>query len=226
MPGKPGRGQANALDKLDSVTRDKCINLLLENKRGAISQVSRLANVSRQAVWEYKSRHLVRALELASRIAKAETGEFQSAAQQLARTAQVTRDVAGSLPILAARDKRLEALQNRHDRMMIVMNERAEDLATVPGGKSGLLVRQIKQIGNGESAREVEEFKLDTGLLSEFREHEKQMAIELGQWDDRGTPSSVSLISIVMSPKCEETPEPAAIEVHAELVTAADEPAE
>lgn len=204
MPGKPGRGQPNALDKLDSVTRDKCINLLLENKRGCISEVSKLANVSRQAVWEYKNRHLVRALDLASRLTRAEVAEFSSASEQLVKTAQMTREVAGSLPILAAREKRLEALQDRHNRMVLVMSERAEDMAEVPGGRSGLLVRQLKQIGNGPTAREVEEYKLDTGLLSEFREHEKQLAIELGQWSEQGGPTHVSLVSIVMNPKSGE----------------------
>lgn len=195
MPGKPGRGQPNALDKLDSVTRDKCINLLLENKRGAIAQVSKLANVSRQAVWEYKNRHLVKAVELASRLAKAETQEFESASRQLVKTAAIAKDVAGSLPILAVREKRLQEQQDRHNRLKLVMQERAEDMADVPGGKSGLLVRQIKQIGNGENAREVEEYKLDDGLLSEFREHEKMIAIELGQWQEQaGGPASMTVI--------------------------------
>lgn len=56
----------------------------------------------------------------------------------------------------------------------------------VPGGKTGLLVREIKSIGAGPNSREVEEYKVDTGLLKELREHERQAAIELGQWQESG----------------------------------------
>jgi hypothetical protein len=31
----------------------------------------------------------------------------------------------------------------------------------------------------------VEEYEVDTGLLKELREHEKQAAQELGQWSDK-----------------------------------------
>jgi hypothetical protein len=55
-----------------------------------------------------------------------------------------------------------------HDRLELVMGERADDMADVLGGSSGLLVREVKQIGSGESSRMVEEYKLDTELLPSF----------------------------------------------------------
>lgn len=81
------------------------------------------------------------------------------------------------------------------------MSERADDMADVLGGSSGLLVRQVKQIGSGESSRIVEEYKLDTELLAEFREHEKQMAIELGQWEEVAQTGSVSYTQVILLPK-------------------------
>lgn len=83
-------------------------------------------------------------------------------------------------PVLAVRDKRIGALQDRWDRLQVVMTERAADMAGAPGGRSGLLVRQSRQLGE----QIIEEYKLDTGLLGEFRAHEKQVAQELGQWSE------------------------------------------
>jgi hypothetical protein len=197
--GKPGRGQPPAIEGLPKELRDKCIDLMMQGKKGCDAEVARLAGVSRQAVFEYRRRHFAKAVELAGKIARAEAieaGEGDDVTAIMARQAPIVKDVAGALPILAVRDNRLAAQQDRHNRMRLVMEERAADMAEVPGGKSGLLVRQIKQIGNGDSAREVEEYKLDAGLLSEFREHEKQIAQELGQWQE-GTSGPAVAIQIV-----------------------------
>lgn len=195
--GRPGRGQPPAIDQLPKDMRDKCIEIMLSGRKGCDSEVARLAGVSRQAVFEYRRRHFAKAVEIAGKIARAEAieaGQGDDITAIMARQAPLTKDVAGVLPILAVRDNRLAAQQERHDRMRLVMDERAADMQTVPGGKSGLLVRQVKQIGNGDSAREVEEYKLDTGLLSEFREHEKQIAQELGQWQESaGSGPSVAI---------------------------------
>jgi hypothetical protein len=41
------------------------------------------------------------------------------------------------------------------------------------------------QLGSAEYPNVVEEYEVDTGLLKELREHEKQAAQELGQWSDK-----------------------------------------
>jgi transposase-like protein len=89
---------------------------------------------------------------------------------------------------VAILEKRVSAVNDRWVRLQQIIEERADhaDYAEAPGGKTGLLVKTIKQIGSGENAREVMEFAVDVGLLKELREHEKQAAMELGQWDDRG----------------------------------------
>ncbi len=81
-------------------------------------------------------------------------------------------------------ERRVTALDDRWRRLQRVMDERgaAPEMADVPGGSTGLLVRRVKRIGAGPSVKTIEEFAVDTRLLSELREHEKQAAQELGQW--------------------------------------------
>ena len=87
---------------------------------------------------------------------------------------------------IAERVNRVEALNDRWRRMQQVIDERAEAMeGEVAGGGTGLLVRQEKQIGAGERAIHVVEYALDTGILSELRQHEKQAAQELGQWTEK-----------------------------------------
>jgi hypothetical protein len=81
---------------------------------------------------------------------------------------------------------RVDALNARWARLHRVIDQRAKDpTMTAPGADTGLLVRTWKQIGSGASAVTVEEYQVDTGLLKELREHEKQAAQELGQWSDK-----------------------------------------
>jgi putative insertion element HTH domain-containing protein len=81
---------------------------------------------------------------------------------------------------------RVDALNSRWARMQAVIEERAADpTMTAPGSSTGLLTRTQKQIGSGDSAVTVEEYQVDTGLLKELREHEKQAAQELGQWSKK-----------------------------------------
>lgn len=88
---------------------------------------------------------------------------------------------------IARRMDRMEALDDRWKRMKLVVDERAADssLDAIPGGSSGLIIRQLKQIGAGKDAQVVEEYVVDTGLLRELREHEKQAAQEAGQWTEK-----------------------------------------
>lgn len=86
---------------------------------------------------------------------------------------------------IAMRANRVRALDDRWRRMQQVIEERGNDpsMRSVPGGKTGLLCHDIKVVGGGDSAERVDLYEVDTGLLKELREHEKQAAIELGQWD-------------------------------------------
>jgi hypothetical protein len=83
---------------------------------------------------------------------------------------------------IAKRENRLEALDDRRQRMNEVIRARAEDMEDVPGGATGLLTRKYKSIGGGDHAEKVEENEVDVPLLREMRATEEQAAKELGQW--------------------------------------------
>lgn len=101
------------------------------------------------------------------------------------------RDFHGKRALTAAGirnpQSRVSALEDRWERMRRVISERAADpeMQDVPGGKTGLLCMTFKQLGSGLTATVVREYKVDTALLYELREHEQQAAEELGQWTTR-----------------------------------------
>lgn len=82
---------------------------------------------------------------------------------------------------------RVDGYDDRRSALLRIVAERgvSPDYAKVPGGRTGWLVRTVKQIGAGESAERVEEYAFDSGLHRELRELEKQAAQDLGQWQDR-----------------------------------------
>lgn len=88
---------------------------------------------------------------------------------------------------IALKQNRVDALNTRWEAMQRVIEERgaSEEMAEVPGGRTGLIVKQLKSIGFGENNTVVEEFVVDTGLLRELRAHEQQAAQELGQWIEK-----------------------------------------
>jgi hypothetical protein len=69
----------------------------------------------------------------------------------------------------------------RHALLKQVISERGQDvnMKDVPGGKTGLLVKDYK----GQGIFPV--YKLDAALLKEMRDLEREIAIELGQWAER-----------------------------------------
>lgn len=88
---------------------------------------------------------------------------------------------------IANKVRRMQALNEAFDKTEQVINERAADpdLQNVPGGKTGLVVRQQKMIGSGFSATTVDEYFVDAALLRERRETLKQAAIEVGDWTEK-----------------------------------------
>ena len=88
---------------------------------------------------------------------------------------------------IANRQNRVDALNDRWGKLHQIAQERGADpaMATIPGGTTGYLVHQVKQLGGGPSAQIIDEYVLDTGLLSELRANEQQAAKELGQWTEK-----------------------------------------
>lgn len=103
------------------------------------------------------------------------------------RIVEIVRTNAEELRKKGVRERvnRLAELDDVVERIKQVFAARAEDCASVPGGATGLLTRQIKLLGRGDNAREVEEYRVDTGTLRELREYLKQAAIEVGEWAEK-----------------------------------------
>lgn len=79
------------------------------------------------------------------------------------------------------RETRLTNLQARVDKMLALIEARGVEMkGEIAGGETGLLVRDYK----GKDC-DVPVFKFDAALVKELREHEKQAAIELGQWTEK-----------------------------------------
>lgn len=84
-------------------------------------------------------------------------------------------------------EQRVAAYNDRWLRLQRVIEARSTDPNCLKGagGDTGLLAHKVRMIGSGENAMPVDEFEVDTGLLKELREIEKQAAIELGQWEEK-----------------------------------------
>ena len=84
-------------------------------------------------------------------------------------------------------EQRVASLNDRWVRLQRVIQARSVDPNCLrgAGGDTGMLAHKVKMIGSGENAMPVDEFEVDTGLLKELREIEKQAAIELGQWEEK-----------------------------------------
>jgi hypothetical protein len=100
-----------------------------------------------------------------------------------ARVARLADDLGAiaARQAIGRRARRVRALQERHEKMLAVIEARALEHAGVPGGSTGLLVRTVR----GIAGVAVDFYEVDTALLRELREHEKQAAQELGQWVER-----------------------------------------
>lgn len=88
---------------------------------------------------------------------------------------------------LAILERRVEAQNDRWLRLQRVIEERADDpeMLDVPGGRTGLITKDYKTLGGGESSQIMPIYSVDTGLLREIREVEKLAAQELGQWVEK-----------------------------------------
>lgn len=87
---------------------------------------------------------------------------------------------------IARLDRRVDAANDRHERLGKVISARAKAYkGKHPGAETGLMVKTFKAIGGGEGAYHLEEWTVDTGLLREMRELEKQIAQDTGQWTEK-----------------------------------------
>jgi hypothetical protein len=101
---------------------------------------------------------------------------------------------------IAEKQNRIDAANDRHQRMQRVMDERAADpfYADVPGGSTGIVLKRLKNVTHAyekdpddpnSKAHQVTverwEVEDNVALLREMREHEKQVAQEVGDWQEQ-----------------------------------------
>lgn len=145
-------------------TKEKAAELLAEGEL-AQKQIATECGVTPQTIWNWR-----------------QVPEFQTRVEQ--RLEEIRAEVRRHG--VAIVERRVARVNDTWQRLQRVVSARAVDMVGVPGGETGLLVRKRKMLGSGPTAYEVEEYEVDTGLLSELREHEKQASQELGQWIQKG----------------------------------------
>lgn len=91
---------------------------------------------------------------------------------------------------------RLRTYNTIDARIKSVIDARAghPDYEKVPGGRTGLMARNLKVLGSGIGASVIEVFEFDAALVKELREVNKQAAMELNQWPQSGG-SSVNVFN-------------------------------
>jgi hypothetical protein len=95
-------------------------------------------------------------------------------------------------PEISNRNARVQAKQNRWDRMRGLIEARAQEMKDVPGGETGMLVRDFK----GKDANQVV-YKFDASLVNELNKVEKQAAEELGQWVPKSETTTFDAVEMV-----------------------------
>ena len=151
--------QPNATRALDRPgTRKKVEAWILEGLKD--SEIARRVGVHRSAIFRFRRRN---AAEIAPAVAKVE---------------QETIDFA-----IANKVNRIRDAQLRRDLLDGVRQARAHGGT---GMETGIVARQYKMVGSGENASLVEEYKVDTAFLAEWRANDRQVSEELDQLP-RGT---------------------------------------
>ena len=99
--------------------------------------------------------------------------------------------------------QRMRSLNERWKKMQRVIAERAKDpvMEKAPGGRTGLLVHRRKVIGQGDNGMMVDEYEVDTGLLHELRETERQAAQEMGEWVSKHEDVTITTAATPTGPK-------------------------
>lgn len=103
-----------------------------------------------------------------------------------ARIDEIRKEMADALTRsgLRVKEYRLNKLNDILERIDMVIAGRANDMAGVPGGDSGLLVRKYKSVG-GVYGEKATEYAFDRALVEELREVLKHAAQEVGEWTEK-----------------------------------------
>ena len=159
--------------------RTTAAQLLAEGELG-IEGIAEKIGVTRQAIWLWR-----KIPEFTARVDEI-IAELDAGVRRLA---------------ICRPERRIDRLNRVWIKMQRVINERAAsiEMQHVPGGPTGLMVRNVKGVGKGEDFQLHELYEVDVPLLKELRETEKQAAIELGQWMEKTEVSGLAEIHALMN---------------------------
>jgi hypothetical protein len=146
----------------------RAAQLLAEGKL-TVAEVARKAKVNPKTLWDWRQE-----LEFATYLQEMEA-QYAAVAERF------------SIGRVA---KRVEVLDANWRDMQRLKKERgkSEKMRDVPGGKTGLLVHDVKAVGAGDHTQIVDVYRFDAALVKEIRETAREAAEELGQRkDDRDT---------------------------------------
>jgi hypothetical protein len=123
-------------------------------------------------------------------------GSYQNASRLIrvdkiqSRIAEIKNKIVAKIEnkSIAVKENRVAVLEDISNRLRQVIAERAaaEDMIGIPGGTTGLLAHDQKGVGYGPASTVIDVYEVDTPLLKELREYQKQAAIEMGQWVEKG----------------------------------------
>jgi hypothetical protein len=198
--GKPAGRQTRVIDTLPTTQKQKVIDALIagESCRKVSAMIAQCGHtISYSQVAAYRREVIRPAVKTGQKLRELNRVP-EDVSIQTRETANLTRQVIDAGPIIAQREKRVALLDEYLQRLQTVATERGADMPNVPGGKTGLLCRRIKQVGQGKDAQIVEEYELDGTLLREMREHAKQAAQELGQWEESARPTGSNVAVVVL----------------------------
>lgn len=123
-------------------------------------------------------------------VARSTLSEWKARPEFAARVAEHVEalEAAVSRYRIAKRRERVKVLDDLQTRYLTLLDERGEAMeGEVPGGGTGTMARQVKQIGAGDNATVITEYVVETGISHEIRALQKQAAQELGQWSEKST---------------------------------------
>lgn len=102
---------------------------------------------------------------------------------------------------IAVLTNRIRTLDKLTEKMLAVFEARGADptMKEVPGGPTGLLVREIKF--DKATGQKIETYAVDTGTVAEIRACQKQAAQELGQWAERKGPEAPAKAYVGFDPE-------------------------
>lgn len=137
--------------------RDKIIPMVVDGAKDA--DIARQFKAAKSSVHDFMRRH---------------ADEIEALRAELRRRVD---DV-----LLRDKERRIREADGDYWRTDVVVQARAADTRyNEPGYASGTMVHSLKQLGGGENATIVDEYKVDTALLAERRALRREVAEQLGE---------------------------------------------